>query len=71
MRPFDSNAFYSQLSLISLAACDSALQSISHIDKNGKLYHFCASGCESAFKDSVKLTNKEHFAQNRSRIGET
>ena len=41
----------------------SASKAFSHIDENGKLYHFCASGCESAFKASVKLTNKERIAQ--------
>lgn len=61
--PFDSNSLFP---IVTDPVCGmrfSASKAFSHIDKNGKLYHFCASGCESAFKASVKLTNEEHFAQ--------
>ena len=61
--PFDSNSLFP---IVTDPVCGmrfSASKAFSHIDKNGKQYHFCASGCESSFKASVKLTNEEQFAQ--------
>lgn len=61
--PFDSSALFPIVTDPICGMRFSASKAFSHITKNGKLYHFCASGCESAFKTNVRLTNEEHRAQ--------
>lgn len=59
---FDSNALFPIVTDPICGMRFSASKAFSHINKGGKLYHFCASGCESAFKNAVKLTAEEPVA---------
>jgi YHS domain-containing protein len=52
--PFDSKALFP---IVTDPICGmrlSASKTFSHIEHDGKLYHFCASGCETAFIASLK-----------------
>jgi len=55
---FDSSALFP---IVTDPICGmrlSASKAYSHIEHDGELYHFCASGCESAFKARLKQPNQ-------------